>query len=125
MLLSLQVFAVAVSVALLGTALVARFGPRLRALVDRPRARHHHRQPLPRIAGVALFTGFAAASALAYSTAPPSNPDDARRIVGVLLGCAFLFVVGLLDDWHELGWLPQLLAQLGAAIIAVVVDVVG
>ena len=117
--LSLQVFACAGGVAFLGTALAARFGPRLRALVDRPRARHHHRQPLPRIGGVALFAGFAAASALAYTTAPLSNPDDARRIVGVLLGCAFLFPIGLLDDWRELGWLPQLLAQLGAAIIAV------
>jgi len=117
--LSLQVLALSGGLAFIGTALAARMGTRLRALVDSPRAHRHHRRPLPRIGGVALFAGFAAASALAYTAAPLSNPADARRIVGVLLGCAFLFPIGLLDDWLELGWLPQLLAQLTAAIIAI------
>lgn len=117
--LSLQVFALAGAVAFVSTALAVHIGPRMRALVDTPRARHHHRKPMPRIGGVALFAGFAAASALAYTSAPLSNPADERRIVGVLIGCAFLFFIGLLDDWCELGWLPQLLAQLGAAVIAI------
>ena len=117
--LSLQVFALAGGVALIGTALAARIGSRLRALVDRPRSRHHHRQSLPRIGGVALFAGFAAASVLAYTAAPFSNPADAHRIIGVLAGCAFLLPIGLIDDWLELGWLPQLFGQLGAAVIAI------
>ena len=117
--LSLQVFALASAIALFGTALASRIGPRLRVFLDKPRTRHQHRQPLPRIGGVGLFIGFAAASTLAYYSAPIANPDDARRITGMMLGCTFLFLIGLLDDSRELGWFPQLLAQLGASAIAI------
>jgi UDP-GlcNAc:undecaprenyl-phosphate GlcNAc-1-phosphate transferase len=49
----------------------------------------------------------------------PAVPDDARRLRGVLLGTAFVFLVGLLDDRFELQPAPQFLAQFIAALIAI------
>jgi UDP-GlcNAc:undecaprenyl-phosphate GlcNAc-1-phosphate transferase len=42
------------------------------------------------------------------------------RLVGLLLGGTFIFVFGLIDDWRELPPLPQYLAQIVAAAIAVI-----
>jgi UDP-GlcNAc:undecaprenyl-phosphate GlcNAc-1-phosphate transferase len=49
----------------------------------------------------------------------PAVPDDARRLRGVLLGTAFVFLLGLLDDRFELKPAPQFLAQFIAALIAI------
>ncbi|MBI3362237.1 MAG: undecaprenyl/decaprenyl-phosphate alpha-N-acetylglucosaminyl 1-phosphate transferase [Chloroflexi bacterium] len=99
------------------TPLAGRLGVRL-GLVDLPIGRRHHPGQVPRIGGAGLFVGFIAASAVALTIAPLSNPDDARRIAGVLIGCAFVFVVGLIDDWKELKAGPQFAAQVIAALIA-------
>ena len=117
--ITLLVLCTSTAVTMLGCLIAYRIGPRFNALVDNPRPRHHHKQGLPRVGGIALFAGFAVASILAYTQATPNNPDDARRIMGVLIGCTVLLPIGLIDDLKELGWVPQLLGQFLVSTIAV------
>ena len=117
--ITLLVLCTSTAVTMLGCLIAYRIGPRFNALVDNPRTRHQHKQGLPRVGGIALFAGFAVASILAYTQATPNNPDDARRIMGVLIGCTVLLPIGLIDDLKELGWVPQLLGQFLVSIIAV------
>jgi len=57
----------------------------------------------PRTGGIALFAGFMAAALLAqWLPVPRQDPKELTRFLGIALGCAFLFVVGLIDDKIEL-----------------------
>ncbi len=47
------------------------------------------------------------------------DPKEIVRLTGLLLGGTFIFLVGIYDDWKELPALPQYVAQLVAAGIAV------
>lgn len=111
------IFVLSFATSLLATPLVGRIGARL-GLLDLPVGRRQHGKPIPRIGGAGLFAGFAVASGVALTVAPLSNPEDKRRIAGVLVGCVFVLCVGLIDDWKELKPWPQLGAQVAAALIA-------
>ena len=113
----LIVFATAVLIAAIFTPLAGRLGLRL-GLVDVPTGRRQHASPVPRLGGMGLCAGFAAACAVALAAAPLANPDDRLRVTGVLIGCGFVLVVGLIDDLKELKPGPQLAAQVVAALIA-------
>jgi UDP-GlcNAc:undecaprenyl-phosphate GlcNAc-1-phosphate transferase len=117
--ITLQVLCTSISVTVLGCFIACQIGSRVHALVDTPRTRHRHKRGLPRVGGIALFAGFAVASILAYTQSSLDNPADARRIIGVLLGCTLLLPIGLIDDLKELGWIPQLLGQILVSIIAI------
>jgi UDP-GlcNAc:undecaprenyl-phosphate GlcNAc-1-phosphate transferase len=103
--------------------LAARLGRRW-GLVDFPGGRRQHAAPTPRIGGIALFGSFFSVALVLYLIGfvfqEPAVPDDALRLRGVLLGTAFVFVVGLLDDRFELGPVPQYVAQFVAALIAII-----
>jgi len=120
----IAVFLVAFLLALLATPLAARMG-REWGLVDVPGGRRQHAGSVPRTGGWALFVPFLIAAGLAAMLRPylPSpegiDPNESRRLAGILLGSAFVFAVGFWDDRHELKPRPQLLAQIGAGIIAV------
>jgi UDP-GlcNAc:undecaprenyl-phosphate GlcNAc-1-phosphate transferase len=119
----LSVFGAALLLSLLLTPLAGRLGRRW-GLVDRPGGRRRHATPTPRLGGVALFLSFFTVSAIVflseYVLQSPAVPDDARRLRGVLLGTAFVFLVGLVDDRFELKPGPQYVAQFIAALIAIV-----
>jgi UDP-GlcNAc:undecaprenyl-phosphate GlcNAc-1-phosphate transferase len=119
----LAVFGAAFLLTLLLTPLFARLG-RNWQLVDWPGERRRHAGPTPRIGGVALFISFFAVALSVYLIEfvlqSPAVPDDARRLRGVLLGTAFAFGVGLIDDRFDLKPGPQYFAQFVAALIAIV-----
>jgi UDP-GlcNAc:undecaprenyl-phosphate/decaprenyl-phosphate GlcNAc-1-phosphate transferase len=102
------------------TPLARRLGLRW-GLVDVPRGRHLHPRIMAKSGGMALFFAFTVTAALAQFL-PVERTDDKEiiRLTGLLLGGAFLFLFGLLDDRRELSALPQYIAQLLAAAIAVV-----
>ena len=86
----------------------------------------------PRWGGVAIFVAFAltpfvasAASEKASEFFSPKSGD----FLGFLGACAFIFAIGLLDDWKVLSWRPKLLAQVAAASavysVGYRIDVVG
>jgi UDP-GlcNAc:undecaprenyl-phosphate GlcNAc-1-phosphate transferase len=119
----LAVFGAAFLLSLLLTPLFARLGRDWR-LVDWPGERRRHSAPTPRIGGVALFISFFAVALgvylIEFVLQSPAVPDDARRLRGVLLGTAFAFGVGLIDDRYDLKPGPQYIAQFVAALIAIV-----
>lgn len=120
----LIVFVTAFGLALAVAPLAARLGRRW-GLVDVPGARRRHVGRVPRTGGVALYASFVVAALLAAVLSPllptPEGPDakELTRLVGILLGSTFLFVVGLYDDRHELTALPQFVSQVIASLIAV------
>jgi UDP-GlcNAc:undecaprenyl-phosphate/decaprenyl-phosphate GlcNAc-1-phosphate transferase len=114
--------AVAVAASLLITPLVIRSAGALR-LYDAPDgARRLHELPVPRLGGVAVYLGSASVAiaglivARDIFLAGDGHPD--RFLVGVFLGSAFLFLVGLIDDVRGLTPGAKLAAQIIAALIA-------
>lgn len=94
-------------------------------LVDRPGGRRRHQGVIPRIGGLALFGGFIGAVLLGQMLPagwlPPStDPNEARRLAGLMVGTTFMAGFGLLDDRFEFGSWPQYLAQAGAGVISIV-----
>lgn len=113
------VFAVAAVAAAALTPFAAWLGRRL-GLVDRPGGRRAHRGEVPRIGGLALFLAFliALAVGLAFHI-PTADPNESRRLLGLILGSAWMFLVGLADDRWDLSPLVQFGAQLVAGGIAI------
>lgn len=88
--------------------------------VDYPRDRHQQKYPVPKLGGIAIFGGFVAATLAAQLLpVPRMDPYEVIRLTGLLLGGAFIFVFGLLDDHFEFGAIPQYIGQIIAAGIAV------
>ncbi|MBN2305649.1 MAG: undecaprenyl/decaprenyl-phosphate alpha-N-acetylglucosaminyl 1-phosphate transferase [Anaerolineae bacterium] len=101
------------------TPVARRMGKRW-GVVDVPRGRHVHPHVMSKLGGMAMFVAFTATAILAQFL-PVVRTDDQEiiRLTGLLVGGAFLFFVGMLDDKYEFGALPQYIAQLAAAAIAV------
>ena len=118
------VFAMALLLAVLLTPLAGRLGHRW-GLVDRPGGRRKHQGDIPRTGGVSMVAAFTISVLVALLVLrrwlPPStDPKETTRLLGLLLGSGFAFVMGLVDDKHELSWRGQILVQLGSAAIAIV-----
>ena len=114
--------AVAFVVALVVTPLAGRLGKRW-GIVALPGPRRVHQGIIPRLGGIGLYVGFMFALGalwlLPAGVLPPSqDPKEMTRLLGLVIGATFVFIVGLIDDWWELGPLPQLVSQLVASGIA-------
>lgn len=79
------------------------------------RARDVHDTPIPRLGGVAMFLGFAAAALVARELPFLSKTYSSGQISGVVLGAGIMCLVGAIDDVHELDWLTKLAGQVLAA----------
>jgi len=79
------------------------------------RDRDVHSIPIPRLGGVAILIGFAAACLAAARLPRLRQLFDNPEIRGVLIGAAIICVVGALDDLKELDWFAKLGGQLIAA----------
>ncbi len=105
------------------TPLASRLGRRL-GLVDRPGGRRRHGGVIPRVGGIALYTGFTAAVLLtlvlpARWLPPRLDPNEMVRLTGLLLGSTAVFIFGLLDDRFRFGTRPQYLVQFLSSLIAI------
>ncbi len=93
-------------------------------LVDRPGGRKVHTKPTPRVGGVAIFLGFAAAIAVQFGGEiyygwPGGLSEGRSAVIGCLAGMAVVFVVGLIDDVVTLNPGAKLMGQLFGAVIVV------
>ncbi|PID96919.1 MAG: undecaprenyl-phosphate alpha-N-acetylglucosaminyl 1-phosphate transferase [Actinomycetales bacterium] len=79
------------------------------------RERDVHTVPIPRLGGLAIFAGFAAATLVARNLPFLSGTYGQGQLTGVLFGAAIIVVVGAIDDVRELDWLTKLAGQLLAA----------
>ena len=115
----LVVFAVAALAAAAITPLAACLGRRW-GIVARPGGRRTHRGEIPRLGGPGLFFPFMLALAVGLAfRIPTADPKEPLRLLGLVLGSAWMFLVGLADDRWDLSPLVQLLAQVLAAVIAI------
>ncbi len=99
-------FATALGMTPLTRALALRLG-----VVDKPNQRKLHTDHKPMMGGLAIFVGFTVAVVLFVL------PNHSTEMNGLLLGAAFLAVVGLIDDRFELGIRAKLVAEVIAAIM--------
>lgn len=101
------------------TPLAQRLGVRL-GVVDVPRDRHLHPRVTSKFGGLAIFVAFVVA-VLVAQLLPVERTDEKEiiRLTGLLIGGAFIWLFGILDDRRNFGPLPQYAAQLIAAGIAV------
>jgi UDP-GlcNAc:undecaprenyl-phosphate GlcNAc-1-phosphate transferase len=75
-------------------------------VLDYPRARKVHRQPIPRWGGIAIFSGFMLSMLLVYLFFPSfkellsfkTGLALSKQFAGVLIGGTIIFVLGLFDD---------------------------
>ncbi len=110
----LLIFVVAAAVTYLTTPLVRALAIVTGAFTP-VRDRDVHTTPIPRLGGVAIFLGFAAASLVARELPFLRGVYSTGQISGVLLGAAVVCLVGAIDDIHELDWLTKLAGQVLAA----------
>ncbi|MDQ3876549.1 MAG: hypothetical protein M3322_13565 [Actinomycetota bacterium] len=89
--------------------------PLARRVVATPTGERWHAHATPSFGGLGIFTGLLTGTAAA---AAAGAVDVSSELIGVLGGCALLFVVGLVDDLRGLRPLAKLAAQLGAVAIA-------
>ncbi|WP_458120040.1 MraY family glycosyltransferase [Paenibacillus sp. Z6-24] len=86
--------------------------------VDKPRPdseRKLHREPVPLMAGIALFGGFAISYILFMDA-------GLWKMTAVMAGSLLVLGIGLVDDWYkvsrrEFPALPKMIVQLAAALI--------
>lgn len=79
-----------------------------------------HKRAIPLVGGIAVFVAIAATSILLYCFGNASfgdgqiilKPGDAQQFIGLLLGSAFLLLVGVVDDSHGLRGRQKLLGQI-------------
>lgn len=79
------------------------------------RDRDVHSIPIPRLGGVAILVGFAAACLAAARLPRLRQLFEVDQIRGVLIGAAIIALVGAIDDIKELDWFAKLGGQLIAA----------
>ena len=78
----------------------------------------------PRLGGVAIYLGFAVAVAASAPLVVGRTVIEANKILGLLLGGTLVVAVGAVDDRRELSAWPQLVAQVAAALVAMVFGVI-
>ncbi len=110
----LFVVVIAAIVTYAATPLLRWLAVRFRAFTP-VRDRDVHSVPIPRLGGVAMFLGFAAATLVASVLPFSRQMFNGTELRGVLLGAFVVCVIGAIDDVRELDWLVKLAGQLIAA----------
>ena len=121
-----SLFAAALLTSLAATPLARRIAVKLGA-IDKPTGRRVNKVPVPRMGGVAIFCGIAAAFAVQYVGTMFLGwpvvlvPSPKLRVNYWMLVLAFcvIFTTGLLDDKFSLKPAQKLAGQVLAAVIAV------
>lgn len=108
---------IAMGVTWMATPVLIRVAHRLGGM-DLPGSRKVHREPIPRIGGLAVFLGFVAA--LTFAAWVTGALDGATRVSvywkGLALATAFMLLVGLVDDLRGLSFRTKFVTQFAAAI---------
>ncbi len=84
--------------------------------VDKPNERKIHKDPVPHLASIGIFTGFIAAFLIL-------SDGMSKRNTGFLAGAVLVLAIGIVDDWYkthgkDFPALPKFIVQVAAAIIA-------
>lgn len=110
------VFLVALAVTYLCVPLMRTVAVRVGAFTE-VRDRDVHVVPIPRLGGVAMFLGYAAATLVAWRMPFLRQVFDSWELVGILIGAGVVCLVGAIDDVREIDALTKLGGQLVAAAV--------
>lgn len=113
------VFSIACGAAFLLTPLARRFGL-ARGIADHPGGRRQHHGVIPRTGGLALSGAFVLAILVAQALpVERTDPNEIIRFVGLLLGCAWIALLGFWDDRYDLSPIQLYIGQIIGAALAV------
>lgn len=101
-------FTIALAVAYFATPTVKELAIKAGAM-DAPDARKVHKEPIPRMGGLAIYVGFVVAIL--------SSMHMSREIAGLLLGGTVILIVGIIDDMKQISAKTKLFGQILAAMI--------
>lgn len=94
-------------------------------VLDYPRARKVHRQPLPRWGGIGIYLGFFVSiiivscfSHFFVDILSYKQGSLLKQLTGIIFGSALIFVLGLIDDKKSVQAIVKLLIQIIAAYVA-------
>lgn len=107
---------VAFMISFAATPVVRSFAKQVGAIDIPDNKRHIHKQPIPRMGGLAIFIGFLL-SVLLFANITP-------QVRGILLGAILIVVVGAIDDVMNLNAWLKFCVQIVAAVIAVLSGVI-
>jgi UDP-GlcNAc:undecaprenyl-phosphate GlcNAc-1-phosphate transferase len=110
-------FLLALALGLVATPLVQRLAVKVNAL-DLPGERKLHRQPIPRLGGIAIYLAFVITlnSGLLFSDSLLKLVDASLRgWLGLLFGGSIVLALGIVDDLYQLRPVSKLSFQLLAA----------
>jgi UDP-GlcNAc:undecaprenyl-phosphate/decaprenyl-phosphate GlcNAc-1-phosphate transferase len=79
--------------------------------------RRVHQRPVPRIGGMAIFVGTTLAMLLAMAMNLLGTSDTEMKIVGIIVGGVFIYLLGTVDDFKNLPALVKLFGQIGCAVV--------
>jgi UDP-GlcNAc:undecaprenyl-phosphate/decaprenyl-phosphate GlcNAc-1-phosphate transferase len=70
-----------------------------RGVMDKPDERKCHEKPIPQLGGTAVFAGVIASVFIVFPFMPHEmRPDEIYGVMGISLGAALSFIIGLFDD---------------------------
>jgi UDP-GlcNAc:undecaprenyl-phosphate GlcNAc-1-phosphate transferase len=114
------IFLAALTLTTLSTPMVRRLAV-WAGFVDAPSSRKMHRSPTPLMGGLAIAAGALVAFVLLVSTLPITL--GSAPVLGTIVACAVVVVIGLADDRSNLPAWAKLLGQFLAAAILIYVGV--
>lgn len=82
--------------------------------IAKPRKRDMHSKPIPRMGGIAIFTGFMITFLIVIWKLPLTN---IKQIIGIIVGCSMIFILGFFDDIYELNAKIKFIIQILAATV--------
>ncbi|MCX5706504.1 MAG: MraY family glycosyltransferase [Candidatus Omnitrophica bacterium] len=85
-------------------------------ILDHPKERKIHKQPMPKLGGVALYLAFAIGALFSF--------DYSHQMRGILIGSSIIFFIGLIEDIKHLRASLRLVFQLIASIVVIMHGVV-
>lgn len=120
------VFCIAFSITLLLTPLMSVLGRKwgITSKAGGRRTTEGDLRGVSKMGGVAIFFGFTIAVIIAqFLPIPRFDPAEIIRVMGLLLGGTFLFVIAILDDIYEFNAVQLGIGQIFAAAIAVLFQI--
>lgn len=108
----------------LGTSLaimpVARYLSFRFDITSDPGGRRQEALPMPKLGGLAIFSGFIVTIIVAqHLPVPRFDSYEIIRLVGLIIGSTFIFLLGIVDDLKELNYFQSFLGQIITAGIAI------
>jgi UDP-GlcNAc:undecaprenyl-phosphate/decaprenyl-phosphate GlcNAc-1-phosphate transferase len=108
----------------LGTSLaimpVARYLSFRFDITSQPGGRRQEALPMPKLGGLAIFSGFIFTIILAqFLPVPRFDSYEIIRLIGLIIGSTFIFILGIIDDLVELNYFQTFLGQIIATAVAI------